>query len=161
MTPLMIIPARGGSKGIPRKNVKLLGGRPLIAYTVSAALEACAGLGGAVILSTDDDEIAGVARAEGLSVDYMRPAELGGDNVGSREVILDVMEWADSHGVEYDCVILLQPTSPFRQAEDIEACAAMYSPDVDMVVSVCRSESNPYYNLFETDASGYLHVCKG
>lgn len=167
MKPLYIIPARGGSKSIPRKNIRPLGGKPLIAYTIAAALEATAQLGGHVMLSTDDTEIASVARSCGLTVDYMRPASLGLDTTGSREVMLDAMDWATAHGICYDCVILLQPTSPLRTAGHILEAAQLYddavrrSEHVDMVTSVCPSGVNPYYNLFETDADGYMHVCKG
>lgn len=162
--PLFIIPARGGSKGIPHKNVRLLCGRPLIAYTIEAALEACQGRPERVILSTDDQAIAEAARECGLpDVPYMRPASLGGDTVGSREVMLDVMDWADSRGMAYDSVVLLQPTSPLRTAKDILGAMAMYDPaETDMVVSVSPAKSNPYYTCFEADpVTGYLHISKG
>lgn len=161
MTPLYIIPARGGSKGIPRKNIKPLCGRPLIAYSIDAALAAGASPR-SIILSTDDAEIAETGRRLGLDVDYMRPAELATDTAGSREVILDAMDWADRQGIAYDCVVLLQPTSPMRTAADIKAALDLYTPDTDMVVSVKEASANPYYNCFETDhESGYLHISKG
>lgn len=161
MTPLYIIPARGGSKGIPRKNIKPLCGRPLIAYSIDAALEAGASPR-SIILSTDDAEIAETGRRLGLDVDYMRPAELATDTAGSREVILDAMDWADRRGIAYDCVVLLQPTSPMRTGADIKAALELYTPDTDMVVSVKEASANPYYNCFETDPeSGYLHISKG
>lgn len=161
ITPLYIIPARGGSKGIPHKNIRALAGKPLIAYTIAAAKTAQAASGGRIILSTDDDAIADAARNCGLEVDYMRPAALGGDTVGSREVILDVMDWADREGIPYDCVVLLQPTSPLREASDILNALALYTPDIDMVVTVCHADSNPYFNMFEPDSDGYLHISKG
>lgn len=161
MTPLYIIPARGGSKGIPHKNIKDLCGRPLIAYTIDEAVEAWATLGGYIIVSTDDDAIAAAARDCGLDVDYKRPAHLAGDDVPTRDVILDAMAWAERRRLEYDTIILLQPTSPFRTAGDIIAAAMLYSPEVDMVVSVCQADANPYYNLFETAPNGTLHICKG
>lgn len=161
MTPLYIIPARGGSKGIPRKNIKPLCGRPLIAYSIDAALDAGASPR-SIILSTDDAEIAETGRRLGLDVDYMRPAELATDTAGSREVILDAMDWADKQGIAYDCVVLLQPTSPMRNGADIKAALELYTPDTDMVVSVKEASANPYYNCFETDPeSGYLHISKG
>lgn len=161
MTPLYIIPARGGSKGIPRKNIKPLCGRPLIAYSIDAALEAGASPR-SIILSTDDAEIAETGRRLGLDVDYMRPAELATDTAGSREVILDAMDWADKQGIAYDCVVVLQPTSPMRTGADIKAALDLYTPDTDMVVSVKEASANPYYNCFETDPeSGYLHISKG
>ncbi len=161
MKPLYIIPARGGSKGIPRKNIKELCGRPLIAYTVDAAIEARKRLGGHILLSTDDAETAGIVRGLGIEVGYMRPAELAGDTSGSREVMLHAMDWAESQGIEYDCVVLLQPTSPFRTADDIVACTQLLEPGIDMAVSVCEAADNPYFNIFETDADGYLHISKG
>lgn len=159
--PLYVIPARGGSKGIPGKNIKLLGGKPLVAYSIE-----CARASGApddhIILSTDDEKIAEAGRNCGLPVEYMRPAELATDTAGSREVVIDAMDWADSRGIEYDCVVLLQPTSPFRTPDDILNALALYTPDTDMVVSVRESSANPYFNLFETDpATGCLHISKG
>ena len=91
MTPLYIIPARGGSKGIPHKNIKPLGGRPLIAYAIDGARGAGAD-DRHIILSTDDPAIAETARSLGLPVPYMRPAALATDTAGSREVILDAMD---------------------------------------------------------------------
>lgn len=158
--PLVIIPARGGSKGIPRKNIAPLCGRPLIAYTIDAAKAVCPIEN--IVLSTDSEEIAETARKEGLKVDYMRPAVLGGDKVGSREVILDAMDYADRRAIEYDRVILLQPTSPLRQAEDILNADRLFREnEADIVVTVCESSANPYYDCFEPDANGYLKISKG
>ncbi|MBD5247786.1 MAG: acylneuraminate cytidylyltransferase family protein [Barnesiella sp.] len=159
MKSLFIIPARGGSKGIPKKNIAPLNGRPLIDYTIRTALALAPQ--SRIILSTDSDEIAETARRCGLEVDYRRPDALATDTAGSREVILDAMDWADAQGVDYDAVVLLQPTSPLRSVEDVENAMALYTPDIDMVVSVTEARSNPYYNCFETDADGYLHVSKG
>lgn len=160
MNPLYIIPARGGSKGIPRKNIKLLAGRPLIAYAIDAARAAGAD-DRHIILSTDDAEIADVARGLGLPVPYMRPAALATDTAGSREVIIDAMDWADRQGIDYDCVVLLQPTSPLRTAADVVGACSLYTPGIDMVVSVKEAASNPYYNCFEPAADGFLHISKG
>lgn len=160
--PLYVIPARGGSKGIPHKNIKPLHGRPLIAYSIDTARR-LAPDDSHIILSTDDPEIARVARDVcGLPVDYMRPAALATDTSGTREVIIDAMDYALKHGIDFDCVVLLQPTSPLRTDDDVVRCMALYRSDCDMVVSVCEAASNPYYNCFETDPStGYLHISKG
>lgn len=158
--PLYIIPARGGSKGIPHKNIKPLAGRPLIAYSIDVARELCPEQD-RIILSTDDPTIADTARSLGLKVDYMRPADLATDSSGSREVMLDAMDWADARGIAYDCVVLLQPTSPLRTADDVRAALKLYTPQLDMVVSVEPAACNPYYNCFETDADGFLHISKG
>ncbi len=160
LNPLYIIPARGGSKGIPGKNIKLLAGKPLIAYTIEAAIAAGA-TPGRIILSTDSDSIAAVAAALGLPVPYRRPEALGSDTTGSREVILDVMDWADSQGIAYDCVVLLQPTSPLRTPSDIAECMARFIPgETDMAVTVTEAAANPYYDCFETDDRGLLHVSR-
>lgn len=161
MTPLYIIPARGGSKGIPRKNIKLLHGKPLIGYSIDAARGAGAD-DSHIILSTDSEEIAAVAGELGLPVPYRRPAELATDTAGSREVIIDAMDWADSRGIAYDCVVLLQPTSPLREASDIEAALEAFGQKrPDMAVTVTEARDNPYYNCFETTPDGYLHISKG
>lgn len=156
---LFIIPARGGSKGIPRKNIKELHGKPLIHYSIEVARALAPD--SHVIVSTDDDEIRAVAEATGLPVSYRRPAALGGDRVGSREVILDAMDWADREGIAYDKVVLLQPTSPMRTVDDVEGCLALYTPETDMVVTVTEAACNPYYDCFETQPDGTLHVAKG
>ncbi|MDE7153095.1 MAG: acylneuraminate cytidylyltransferase family protein [Muribaculaceae bacterium] len=157
---LYIIPARGGSKGIPGKNIKPLDGKPLICYSIDVARALAPD--SHIILSTDDEKIADVARAYGLPVSYRRPAELATDTAGSREVILDAMDWADRHGIEYERVVLLQPTSPMRTVEDVAECERCYSPEIDMVVSVTPARCNPYYNCFETDPhTGLLHISKG
>lgn len=156
---LIVIPARGGSKGIPRKNIRDFCGRPLIAYTIDVARSIAPD--SRIVLSTDDDEIRDVARALGLEVEYMRPRLLGGDKVGSREVILDVMDWADARGLKYDKVVLLQPTSPLRTSEDVEGALQLFDVDCDMVVSVKEADCNPYYDCFETDQEGLLHISKG
>ena len=158
--PLYIIPARGGSKGIPRKNIRPLAGRPLIAYSIDGATSLCDDLR-RIILSTDDADIAAVAEGLGLPVPYVRPAELATDTAGSREVMLDAMRYADAEGIDYDCVVLLQPTSPLRTPDDVRAALGLYTPEVDMVVSVEAASCNPYYNCFETDADGCLRISKG
>ena len=158
--PLYIIPARGGSKGIPRKNIKDFAGKPLICYSIEAARALSDDEH--VIVSTDDEEIADVARSTGLKVEYMRPSHLATDTAGSREVMIDAMDWAGRKGVDYDMIVLLQPTSPLRNADDIRGCIELYSDEIDMVVSVVEAQSNPYYNCFETSPeTGYLHISKG
>jgi len=166
MKPLIVIPARGGSKGIPHKNIKSFGGRPLIAWSIAPALELCRKQSiptENIILSTDDDEIARIATTLGLPVPYRRPAHLATDTAGSREVMLHAMEYADTNSITYDCILLLQPTSPLRSLADIEGCLELYERErPDMAVSVKEASANPYYNCFETDPdTGSLHVSKG
>ena len=157
---LYVITARGGSKGIPHKNIKPLGGKPLILYSVEIARQLATD--SLIAVSTDDPAIADVVRGAGLEVPYMRPAELATDTAGSREVIIDIMDyWRDTLHRPFDKVVLLQPTSPFRTVDDVKGCLEFYSPDVDMVLSVMEASCNPYYNCFETGDDGCLHVSKG
>lgn len=161
MKALYLIPARGGSKGVPRKNIRLLGGLPLIAHSIRHAL-ACAENPEDVVVSTDSEEIAKVAREYGASVPFMRPAELATDTAGSREVMLHAVDTLNAQGRGYDTIILLQPTSPFRNPADIVAAAKLYDKcRPDMVVSVKQAQANPYYNAFECDSKGCLKISKG
>lgn len=118
MKVLGIVPARGGSKGIPRKNLALLSGKPLLAYTAEAARGAR--LLGRVVLSTDDEEIASVGRSCGLDVPFMRDPELARDDTPGIVVAQDVVRRLEADGDRYDAVFILQPTSPLRRAEDID-----------------------------------------
>lgn len=157
---LFVITARGGSKGIPRKNIKLLGGKPLIVYSIEMARRFAPD--SHVIVSTEDEEIAEISRSTGLPVNYMRPMSLAGDTVGSREVIIDVMDWADAKGIYYNKVCLLQPTSPLRSEQDVRDCLDLYTPDVDMVTTVVEAAANPYYDCFEPDPeNGFMRISKG
>lgn len=135
---LAIITARGGSKGIPRKNIKELNGKPLIGHTIETAkksifLTRC-------ILSTDDQEIAEVAENFGCDVPFMRPNELAQDNSTSIPVIQHAIQWLrENQGEEYDYVMILQPTSPFRTSDDIDACIKkIVDTDADSVMSVVQ-----------------------
>jgi len=143
---LGLIPARGGSKGIPRKNIATLAGRPLLTYTCDAALNS-RGLA-RVVLSTDDEEIAGVGRESGVEVPFLRPAELANDETPSVDVAEHAVRWlADREGWQAEVVVLLQPTSPLRQARHIdEALMLMDDTDIDTVVSVMPvpHRFNPY-----------------
>ena len=161
MKILYLIPARGGSKGIPHKNSKLLAGKPLIQYAIENALQA-AGPDDDICVSTDDDEVARIARGCGLEVPFKRPAELAQDHSGSYEVILHALRHYESLGRRYDAVVLLQPTSPFRRVQHILDAIALYTPECDMVVSVTEARSNPYYLMFLEDERGYLtHLLQG
>ncbi len=159
MRALVIIPARGGSKGIPKKNIKLLGGKPLIHYSIDTA-RAIVG-DDDICVSTDDEEIIRCVENYGLKVPFVRPAELATDVAGTYEVLLHALDYYEKRGRQYDVVILLQNTSPFRRIEQVKECLALYKPDIDMVVSVKECAANPYYNVFEEDERGYLRISKG
>lgn len=159
MKTLVVIPARGGSKGIPGKNIKPLGGKPLILYALENALSIADKED--ICVSTDSEEIRRVVEQAGVPVPFLRPAELAADNSGTYEVLLHALDHYEGLGRRYDRIILLQPTSPFLRPEQVREAAELWTPDVDMVVSVRESGANPYYNLFETDADGFLGISKG
>lgn len=142
---LAVIPARGGSKGLPGKNIKPLEGKPLIAYTIEAALQS--GLFDKVVVSTDDKEIADIAKQYGAEIPFMRPQELSGDVVSSDDVILHAIQFYKEQGTEFDYVCKLQPTSPLRNAAHIqEAYEQMVSRDANYIVSVCECEHSPLWS---------------
>jgi CMP-N,N'-diacetyllegionaminic acid synthase len=158
-TVLGIVPARSGSKGIARKNIRILGGKPLLAYTASAALSSTHL--SRVLLSTDDPEIAAIGKAEGLEVAFLRPAELALDSTPMIDVILDAVRHVQEAGQHYDAVCLLQPTSPLRSSSTIDRCISLlWQCNVDSVISTrpVPSEYNPHWVYFETP-DGLLQPC--
>ncbi|MEW7289532.1 acylneuraminate cytidylyltransferase family protein [Aquimarina sp. 2304DJ70-9] len=157
MRPLVVIPARGGSKGIPKKNIKLLNGKPLIAYAIEMALEVFPK--DDICVSTDNDEIALEAEKAGLEILFKRPKELATDTAGTQEVLLHAIDFYEKKDNTYDTLVLLQPTSPFRKSKHLKEALELYSSDLDMVVSVKESKGNPYYNLFEEE-NGLLKKSK-
>ena len=159
MRSLFLITARGGSKGIPHKNIKSLAGKPLICYAIDVARQFTGDEN--ICLSTDDDAIIQTAEDYGLRVPFKRPDELASDTAGSYEVILHALNYYESMGIHYDNIVLLQPTSPFRTKEDVEGCVSKYDEGCDMVVSVKPASSNPYYDIFEEDSNGNLVISKG
>jgi len=138
MKVLGVITARGGSKGVPRKNIRLLGDKPLIAWSIEAAKGS--NLLTDFIISTDDEEIERVAKEWGAPVPFRRPADLATDEAKSIPVIQHALQWMKEHeGKEYDAVMILQPTSPFRTAKDIDACMQkMEDTGCDSVMGVLK-----------------------
>lgn len=145
MKILAVVPARGGSRGIPRKNIRLLCGRPLLAWTADAA-RAARSLD-RVVLTTDDAEIATVGRAAGLEVPFMRPPELARDDTAGIDPVLHALEWLAAHeGYRPEAVMLLQPPSPLRRAEHIDEAVALFERSgADCVTSVCPPDYHPYW----------------
>lgn len=158
MKPLIIIPARGGSKGLPGKNIKKLNGVPLIHYTINAARELFSDE--RIFVSTDTPEICDCAERTGLEVPFLRPEELATDTAGSYEVIMHALQSFSERGLEIDTVILLQPTSPLRTSEHLNKAIQAYSDTLDMLVSVKETDANPYYVLKEENQSGFLESSK-
>lgn len=147
---LAVVTARGGSKGLPGKNIRPLGGRALIAWTVEAGLKARAV--DRLILSTDDPEIAEAGRAAGAEVPFLRPAHLASDAASSADVLHHALEACPGH----DVVLLLQPTSPLRGAGDIDAAfAAMTAAGAESCTSVSAVEKSPWL-MYRLDGAGRL-----
>lgn len=158
MKTLVIIPARGGSKGIPFKNIKPLAGVPLIHYSINVARTFTDDAN--ICISTDSDKIIDCAQEIGLKVPFTRPDSLATDTAGTYEVLLHALDFYEQKGIQYDSVLLMQPTSPFRKAHHLQEIKALYDNSLDMVVSVGMSPYSPYFNIFEEDQEGYLQKSK-
>jgi N-acylneuraminate cytidylyltransferase/CMP-N,N'-diacetyllegionaminic acid synthase len=152
---LGLIPARGGSKGLPGKNIRPLCGKPLIAWTISAAKAAsCIDR---IVVSTDDAAIAEVARRAGAEVPFRRPSELATDTASSIDVIIHAVDTLAQGGQAFDIVVLLEPTSPLRAASDIdEAVERLIQTGAGAVVSVCRAVNLHPAFMFHRNTDGRL-----
>ncbi len=151
-TILAIIPARGGSKGVPRKNIKPLAGKPLLAWTIETALSAsCLDR---VILSTDDEEIADVGRRFGMDVPFLRPSQIAGDDTTDLPVYEHALQWlAENESFVPDIIVWLRPTAPLRTVDDIEqGVDLLIEKQPDWVRSVCEVEHHPYWMYKPGDA---------
>jgi len=150
--------ARGGSKGVPRKNIRPLANKPLIAYAIRAAKE-CRFIN-RVIVSTDDDEIATIARHYGAEIPFMRPADLAGDKAPEwlswQHAISEVRKTST---MSLDVFVSIPTTAPLRSASDIDACISLLlESDADIVITVKKAERSPYFNMVNLDERGYAHV---
>jgi CMP-N-acetylneuraminic acid synthetase len=153
VAPVAIITARGGSKGLPRKNLLPLKGKPLICHTIDAALH-CPSVRG-VFVSTEDEEIAQASVRAGARV-IPRPRDLAADNSTSRDVILHALDWLEAEKEPADTFALLQPTSPLRTAKHLDECiGAFFSDSYGCAISVCEAEHHPA-RFLTIDAKGCL-----
>lgn len=144
MKSIAIIPARSGSKGLKDKNIKLLDGKPLISYTIDAAIKSQQFE--AVYVSTDSVEYASISKSYGASVPRLRPKELAEDNSSSWDVVKYILEDYKEKGIMFDTVMLLQPTSPLRSQDDIRsAFKLLEEKEGDAVISVCEAEHSPLW----------------
>ncbi|WP_297623642.1 acylneuraminate cytidylyltransferase family protein [uncultured Rikenella sp.] len=141
MKLLVIIPARGGSKGLPGKNIRPLCGKPLIGWTIDAARGIVPDKD--ICVSTDSVEIANTVKNYGLEVPFLRPKELATDTATTNDVLVHALNFYQQQGREYDAILLLQPTSPLRTAAQVHEALALYEthPGIDMVVSVKKSHA--------------------
>ena len=150
----VLIPARGGSKGLKNKNIKMLDSKPLIQYTIEEAKNIFESKD--IFISTDSAEIREVVEKSGIIVPKLRPKTLSGDLTPMKDVILHFLE----NDNRPDYIVLLQPTSPFRKSKHILEAINEMDDTTDMVVSVCESKYNPYWNLFEETKNGVLKKSK-
>jgi CMP-N,N'-diacetyllegionaminic acid synthase len=155
---LFVIPARGGSKGIPGKNIKPLLGKPLIWYSLEFAR--LFDNDENICVTTDSMEIVSSVKQLGYNISFLRPPHLATDNAGSYEMMLHALDEYEKKNGSYDVMVLLQPTSPFRKKKHLVQAIELLKSDTDMVVSVKESEANPYYNLFEKNSKGFLQQSK-
>ncbi len=156
---LAVITARGGSKGIPRKNIKELGGKPLIAYSIEAAKKS--NLISHLIVSTNDDEIAGIAKKFGAEVPFIRPAELASDTSSHVEVMQHAVRFMEEQlAITFDYAVILQPTSPFRLVEDIdETLRILMESGADSGVSMMELEGDHPVKIKKMDGNKVLPYC--
>ena len=155
---LAVIPARGGSKELPGKNIKLLAGKPLIYYTIEAARQVFDD--DQILISTDSEEIKKCVEGTGLKVPFLRPPELASDSAGMYEALIHAISWVESTGFFPEILILLQATTPFRTANHIREARSLFDSNTEMVVSVKETSSNPYYVLYEEEKNGWLEKSK-
>lgn len=155
-TILALIPARGGSKGLPRKNIRPLLGKPLIAWTIEQAK--ASKYIDRIVVSTDDEEIAEVAKQYGAEVPFIRPKELARDDSPTIDAVLHALEFFSEKGEKFDLLALLEPTSPLRDVEDIDRGIEFLinSEDAESIVSVCKLEgAHPEFNVI-IDKKGFI-----
>ena len=159
MKPICFIAARGGSKGVPRKNIKKFVGKPLIAYTIEKCINSQ--IFSHVVISTEDDEIARISKKYGADVPFMRPKKLAMDKSGTSEVLLHGIKKLENLGYKFDEIVLRDCTVPFIRNEDItQSVKKLRKEKPDAVFGVYRQHLNPYFNMMETNSQGYLKLSK-
>jgi CMP-N-acetylneuraminic acid synthetase len=163
MNILITICARGGSKGIPGKNIKLIAGKPLIAYTIEVAKKLGKKHNIKIALSTDDSEILKVSKTFGVTTNYIRPASMATDVAGKMDAIRDVLKYEETLlDFKYDFVLDLDVTSPFRTLQDLENALEIIknNPEAKNLFSVNNANRNPYFNMVEQKSNGFYSLIK-
>lgn len=159
MGTLIIIPARAGSKGLPGKNMKKLGDKPLIEHTIEYALK-IKKEDDVICVTTNDEGILRFCKNYSSLIVIRRPKYLANDKAGMSEVLLHAIKYFKKKRIFFQLLLLLQPTSPLRIVKDYNDLCLLLNFDTEMVVTVNESKSNPYFNLFEENTFGYLRKCK-
>lgn len=163
MNILITICARGGSKGIPGKNIRLLNGKPLIAYTIEAAKQFAEKYNADIALSTDSAEIKNIAAAFDLNTSYNRPGRFATDTAGKADAIADVLQYMEEvNSTKYDFILDMDVTSPLRNQEDLENAFEQLqkSESALNIFSVSPAKRNPYFNMVEENADGFFRTIK-
>lgn len=153
---VVVIPARGGSKRIPRKNIREFAGKPMIAHSISCAIES--GLFERVIVSTDDEEITEVAKKYGAEVPFRRPPELSGDHTGTTEVVAHAIEYLRNQGVRLSAVCCLYATAPFIRQDDLKQGLAILEAGNWQYVFSATTFAFPIFRSFQQNAEGELEM---
>jgi CMP-N,N'-diacetyllegionaminic acid synthase len=154
MKILYLIPARGGSKGLPGKNIKKLDGKSLINHAIDFARNFTTDEN--ICMSTDSDQIIESALENNYKVPFIRPNTLSTDTASTNEVIIHAINYYESKGFLFDLLVLLQPTTPFRKIVDLKNMLNQWNQNLDLMVSVKESHDSPYFNLFEENSVNYL-----
>jgi CMP-N,N'-diacetyllegionaminic acid synthase len=155
---IITVCARGGSAGVPGKNIRPLCGKPLIGWTIEQAL--ASKIADGVFVSTDSEDIARVARSFGAQVPFLRPAELATSTAGKLPVIQHLVQWVEAQHGPVNSIVDLDPTSPLRDIADIQTCFSMLDAATDVVITGYEADKNPYFNMVEVKANGfYERVC--
>ena len=159
MKPICLIPARGGSKGVPKKNIRIIDKKPLIAYTIEKALKSK--FFSHTIVSTEDIEIVKISKKYGAEVPFIRPKKLATSRASMEDVLTHGIKKLYSLGYQFEIIVLLDCTVPFLQINDIKnAVNLLKRKNVDVVCGVYKQHLNPYFNIAEISKSGYLELCK-
>ena len=159
MKPICLIAARGGSKGVPKKNIKMIGGKPLIAHTIKSSLESK--IFSHVIVSTDDNKIAQIAKKYGAEVPFLRPKKLATKNSSMDKVIDHTINKLFSLGYDFDILVNRDCTAPFIRISDIKKGISLLNKmKNDLVVAAYQTHLNPYFNMMEFDSSKSLKFSK-
>jgi CMP-N,N'-diacetyllegionaminic acid synthase len=159
MKSICFIGARGGSKGVPKKNIRLLNGKPLISYAIESALDS--GIFSSVIVSTENNEIAKIAKKYGAEVPFIRPKKLSTDNAGMYDTILHGIKKLKTLGYKFDILVNRDCTVPFISKKDIiGSIKLLEKKNCDAVYGVYRQHHNPYFNMMELNLKGYLQYSK-
>ncbi len=157
--PICFIAARGGSKGVPRKNIRLLAGKPLIAYTIESSIKSKNF--SHVIVSTEDKEIARISEKFGAEVPFLRPKRLATSYAGMAEVIIHGLKKLSSSGYDFDTFVSRDCTVPFIRNKDVAGSIRLLKQKkCNAVFGVYRQHLNPYFNMMELDSSGFLKIVK-